>query len=150
MTALVKCEFLQDNICSAISDNAEAKEVRNISCSNDNEQACCYLCALYNRCQISCNYLGKNKNKPKSKTQVISENTNPSFLRCLRCESKMLHSEVKLRVGGWTGFAQLFPLGSLGELGEEVFPVIMHVCPNCGKIEFTAKEKTQQKIIDRS
>ena len=149
MTGPVKCEFLQDNNCSAITDNVEAIEVRNISCSNDNEQSCCYLCSFRSKCQISCNFLGE-KNAAIQKPQAKDVKTQSKFLRCLRCDSKMIHADVKLRVGGWSGIYQTLPLGSLGELGEEVFPVVMHVCLKCGKIEFTAKEETQQKIIART
>jgi hypothetical protein len=63
MASKVKCEFLQDENCSSIMENDEAKEVRKISCDNDNEQACCYLCDRYQGCEISCNFLGENKNQ---------------------------------------------------------------------------------------
>lgn len=62
----------------------------------------------------------------------------------------MLHSEVELRIGGWSGIMQLVPFGSWGEVSEELLPVVLHVCPKCGKIEFMAQEKTKQKIINRS
>jgi hypothetical protein len=61
----------------------------------------------------------------------------------------MIHSEVKLRTGGWSGLMQLLPFGSWGELGEELLPVEVYVCVRCGKIEFMAPEKTRQRIIER-
>lgn len=61
----------------------------------------------------------------------------------------MLHSEVKLRTGGWSGLMQLVPFGSWGEVEEELLPVMIYLCPKCGKLEFMALEKTRQKIIDR-
>lgn len=150
MAFKVKCEFLKDGNCASIMGNDEAKEVRKISCSNDNEQACCYLCPRYQGCEISCNFLGENKNKPQNKQPVDTiENNKIRVLRCPLCDSKMLHSEVKLRVGGWSGLMQLVPFGSWGEVSEELLPVTLYLCPKCGKLEFMAQEKTKQKIIDR-
>ena len=72
-----------------------------------------------------------------------------SLIPCPICKSKMVHTEVKLRTGGWNGYWQLFPFGSLGELAEELMPVEVHVCMRCGKIEFMAPERTRQKLIER-
>jgi hypothetical protein len=151
MAFKVKCEFIKGENCTSVITNDEAKEVRKISCSNDNEEACCYLCDRYQGCEISCNFLGENKSKSKNKLSNESiEDKKIRFLRCPLCDSKMLHSEVKLRTGGWSGLMQLIPFGSWGEVGEELIPVVLHVCPKCGKLEFTAPEKTKQNIISRS
>ena len=149
--SVVKCKFLKDGNCTSVMDNEEVKEARKISCSSDNEQACCYLCFRYKGCEISCNFLGENKNKFKGKPSIGSfENKPVRVLRCPLCDSKMLNTKANLRVGGWTGLMQLVPFGSLGELGEELLPVTLHVCPKCGKLEFMAQEKTKQTIINRS
>jgi hypothetical protein len=151
MAFKVKCEFLKDGDCASIASNDEAKEVRKISCSNDNEQACCYLCSRYQGCEISCDFIGENKNKSQNKQPPDSiEKNKIRVLKCPLCNSKMIHSEIKLRIGGWSGIMQALPLGSLGELGEELLPVVLYVCPKCGKLELVAQEKTKQKIIDRS
>ncbi|MCW4003934.1 MAG: hypothetical protein NWE95_08495 [Candidatus Bathyarchaeota archaeon] len=151
MTAKVKCEYFENGNCFSILENAEAKEARSLNCSNDNEQACCYLCSYYHGCEISCNFLGENKGKIKKQKFVESSNEYKiRILRCPLCESKMLHSDANLRIGGWTGLLKLVPFGSLGELGEELLPVTLFICPKCGKIEFMAQEKTKQRIINRS
>ena len=153
MTFKVKCEFLKDGDCTSIMANDEAKEVRKISCSNDNEQACCYLCSRYQGCEISCNFLGENKSKSHNNKQSETIGDNKiRVLRCPLCDSKMLHTKINLRAGGWEGMTQALPLGigEIGEISEELFPVLVYVCPKCGKLEFIAPEKTKQKIINRS
>jgi hypothetical protein len=93
---------------------------------------------------------GWKAEKEKEREKEIQElEKQDSLLSCPLCQSKMVHSEVKLRTGGWSGLAQLLPLGELGELGEELLPVEVHVCVRCGKIELMAPEKTRQRIIDR-
>ena len=150
MVFKIECEFIKEGNCSSIKVNDEAKEARKISCSNDNEQACCYLCSYYQRCDIGCNFLGENKIKPINKQSTKNfEDDKIQVLKCPLCDSKMLQSGVKLRTGGWSGFMQLLPFGSLGEVGEELLPVVLHVCPKCGKIEFMAPKKTKEEIISR-
>ena len=38
----------------------------------------------------------------------------------------------------------------MGEFDEELLPVMVYVCPKCGRLEFIVEEKTKRKIIDRS
>ena len=142
----VNCEYLKNGkSCSAILKNEEAISAREVSCENDDNTACCYLCSFYPNCEISCNYLGQNKGKFKKKTDEIL------VLRCNSCGLKMRGgTRMKIRVGGWTGLWQALPGGALGELTEELLPVIIYVCPKCGRLELVAEEKTKQKIIERS
>jgi hypothetical protein len=149
----IQCQYLQDGNCKSVMENDEAKEARRTACNNDNEQACCYLCSHYHGCGISCVFLGENKNKSKDRAKIIkTEAKQPSILRCPLCDSKMIHTKINLRAGGWEGVTKGLPLGigEFGELDEELLPVIIFVCPNCGKLELIAQEKTKQKIIDRS
>ncbi len=133
MTSALKCEFLNNQNCKSVIENDEAKEARKNDCGNHNKQSCCYLCSNYEECGISCNFLG-----------------DKNALSCPLCETRMLSTKASLRIGGWTGLMKLVPFGGLGELGEEVLPVTLHVCPKCGKLELMAQEKTKQKIINRS
>jgi hypothetical protein len=144
MASKVICEFLRDGNCFSVMVNDEAKEGRIISCSNSNVQACCYLCTRSQGCEISCNVLVDNKSEPRNiQPENSSEDNKLQVLKCPLCDSKMLHSKMNLRAGGWEGMARALPL-------EELLPVIIYVCPKCGKLEFIAQEKTKQKIIDRS
>jgi hypothetical protein len=147
----VECEYLENGNCQSITSNDEAKEVRKISCNNDDEGACCYLCSYYHRCEISCAYLGENKRIIKRKTNV-TEGTTSKILRCSSCDQKMVFREVNLRIGGWSGALKgIDPaLDTIGELGEQLLPVILYICPKCGKLEFKAQEKAKEKIIDNA
>jgi hypothetical protein len=142
----IACQYLNKQSCSAITSSEEVKEAREQNCVNDNQQACCYLCESYDNCEISCNFLGENTNKtkkPKTRKQI-------QIIKCPLCETKMLCTEAKLRIGGWSGIMQFLPFGNLGELDEEVLPVKLYVCPKCGKLELMAQEKTIQTIISRT
>jgi hypothetical protein len=153
MASKVNCEFLRDGNCFSIMANDEAKETRIISCSNSNVQACCYLCNHSQGCEISCHFLGENKREPRNnQPENSSEDDKIQVLKCALCDSKMLHTKMNLRAEGWGGITQALPLGmsEIGETTEELLPVIIYVCPKCGKLEFMAEEKTKQKIINRS
>ncbi len=140
---VIDCQYLKENNCLSIVNNQEAQEVRSTTCRSENPKACCYICDFYEDCEISCNYLGKVEHKQKNIKAIIK------ITRCPLCKSRMLHSEVKFRTGGWSGLMQLLPFGSWGELGEELLPVEVYVCVRCGKIELMAPEKTRQRIIER-
>ena len=64
----------------------------------------------------------------------------------------MLHSKLNLGAGGWDGITKGLPfgIGEIGEIGEELLPVIIYVCTKCGKLEFMAQERTKQRIIFES
>lgn len=147
----VKCEFLKDTSCLSIASNVEAKEARKVGCNNDNEKACCYLCSYYHGCEISCVYLGENKRIFKRKS-IVADEQQTKIMRCPQCDKKMVYNQVNLRIGGWSGVLKgLHPaMAVMGELDEELLPVLLYVCPKCGKLEFRAQEKAKEKIIDNS
>jgi len=55
-------------------------------------------------------------------------------LRCYRCDLKMRPVKINIRIGGWKGLWKLLP-------------VVAHICPKCGKMEFVAEEKTKKKLV---
>jgi hypothetical protein len=143
----ITCKYLsQDNQCLAVSENGEAKEVRKLSCENDQELNCCYICSYQSDCDISCNYLGNRKTSPQEKTAKEAKIAN-LIIRCDSCHLKMKSARIKLRIGGWGGLWQLVPGGELGELGEELLPVTVYVCPECGNMRFKAEKKTKEKLL---
>jgi hypothetical protein len=123
----VECEYLKEENCIAILNSDEGKAIRHEGCENNNKNACCYVCPLYNTCEISCTYLGEK--------------------RCPLCGSEMYHVSMNLRIGGWEGVTKGLPfgIGELGELSEEKFPVIAYICSKCNKLEFFAEEKAKKK-----
>jgi hypothetical protein len=142
----IKCQYLNSQNCEAISENDEAKEARKIGCANDNQKACCYQCDFQRKCDISCSFLGK-----KAGVDGDKPNSEQKIVRCSLCQTKMLNADMNLRVGGWSGVKQwMVPLGQLSELGQELLPVTVFACPKCGKMDFIAKEKTLQRIVNQS
>lgn len=49
------------------------------------------------------------------------------------------------RIGGTSGGWKLL-FGEWAELGEDMLPLLVYICPKCGKIELYADEKTRQKL----
>jgi predicted RNA-binding Zn-ribbon protein involved in translation (DUF1610 family) len=73
------------------------------------------------------------------------------ILKCPLCGSKMNCNEVKIRMVGSQGLKEILSLASMYDVsGEIVLPLLMHVCPDCGKIEFMAKGKKTQRILNKS
>ena len=143
----VNCKYLaQDRQCLAILDNDEAKEVRKLSCENDQELNCCYLCSFRSDCEISCNYLGDSKTIPENENVTEQKPTN-QIIRCESCHLKMKSANINLRIGGWGGLWKLLPGGELGELNEELLPVTVYVCPECGNMKLKAEKKTKEKLL---
>ena len=70
-------------------------------------------------------------------------------LKCPNCTLEMTSTKINLRVGGWRGLNQLLPFGNLGELGEELLPVTLFMCPKCGKLELMANKGTRAFIMER-
>lgn len=69
------------------------------------------------------------------KTEVTqTENVPAAF--CSFCNAKMSHAKTTLKVDGWE-----LAEGDFGKLREESLPVIVCLCPKCGKIEFKADQK---------
>jgi hypothetical protein len=52
---------------------------------------------------------------------------------------------------GSQGLKEILSIASMYDVsGEIILPLLMHVCGNCGKIEFIAKGKKTQKILNKS
>jgi predicted RNA-binding Zn-ribbon protein involved in translation (DUF1610 family) len=54
--------------------------------------------------------------------------------------------ENSFRTGGTSGGWKLL-FGEWAELGENMIPLLVYVCPNCGKVEFYASERMRQRLI---
>jgi hypothetical protein len=109
-------------------------------------------------CATPCQFLGnvgtdssqiiaeKTKTESKSvsneKTEV-DEGKNDSVAFCTLCNLEMSKAKTKFRIDGWEGTQRKNATDKPGRL-EEVLPVIVYVCPKCGKIEFRAYEKSNK------
>ncbi|HLN46450.1 MAG TPA: hypothetical protein VK209_12160 [Candidatus Sulfotelmatobacter sp.] len=141
------CEYITtDKMCNAVAENVRAKENRQVKCKKEEKMSCCYLCTLRPRCTISCNYLGSPnvKHVPIRTEEAPTENmigeakevqetqiTNNQTKHCLSCNVEMSETKTELRVDRWKGLKPSMP-------SADMLPVVIYLCPRCGKIEFKA------------
>jgi len=103
-------------------------------------------------CATPCRFLGDSENESKrddsEKTKVedtlVNEEkpqeeedkiTNAPASWCSLCNVEMSQTKTTFRIEGWKG-----PRQKIANDGEEL-PVIVYLCPKCGKIDFRADEK---------
>jgi len=151
------CEYLtSEKLCLAVSDSEKAKASRQVRCKNDEKTTCCYLCLFKRECAINCRFLGNVENesspikaeKTGAESTVLKENKteedqtkNALATYCSLCNVEMAQTRTKFRIEGWKGSHQKLVDDDSEKLGEEVLPVIVYICPKCGKIELRADEK---------
>jgi hypothetical protein len=101
-------------------------------------------------CETPCRFLGNNANEPQqigTKRNPISssisndtpeeektENAPVTF--CSLCNVEMSQTMTRFRIDGGKGQHQ--------KISEEVMPVIVYICPKCGKIDLWAEEKVSK------
>ena len=69
------------------------------------------------------------------------------FKKCSSCGSTLVFShEANFKVGGTSGGLKLL-FGEWAELGENMIPMNIYVCPNCGKIEFFATNRVKEALL---
>lgn len=56
---------------------------------------------------------------------------------------------AQFRVGGTSGPIKLL-IGEWGEVGENMIPMYVFVCPNCAKIDLFGTEELRQQAIQAS
>jgi hypothetical protein len=153
----VCCEYLtSEKLCSAVSDSEKAKAARQVRCKNDEKLTCCYICLFRRECAINCRFLGNIENEPQQieaeKTEADSALINDEKIEvdktksttvtcCSLCNVEMSKTRTMFRINGWEGSHPKLVGDDSGKLGEELLPVIVYLCPKCGKIELSADEK---------
>jgi hypothetical protein len=151
------CEYLtSEKTCLAVSESEKARTSRQVRCRNDEKMTCCYLCMFVLDCPTPCKFLGNGENEPRqidqNQTPIIcstvneekseedkTENTPINY--CTACNSETLQTRTNLKIDGWKGQK---PTDSI-QFSEEVLPVIVYLCPKCGKIDFRVEEKIDRK-----
>lgn len=77
----------------------------------------------------------RNRSQNASPTNG-SSGRKPERLVCLRCSAELKRLGVeKFRIGGATGLVKLV-FDEWAELGEDVLPLEVWVCPGCRRVEF--------------
>lgn len=133
------CEYLTvDKSCLVVLENQKAKSNRNIRCQNEDKSACCYLCIFRQGCAISCNYLGQTSEASQSETseketetdsttRTEADKTDAPIAYCPLCNFEMAQTKTKFETENWRG--------PTPALNGEALPVLVYLCPKCGKIE---------------
>ena len=150
------CEYLtSEKLCIAVSDSEKAKASRQVRCKNDEKMMCCYLCLFILDCATPCRFLGNIENESQQidteKTEIDStfisnektevDHSKNAIVYCSLCNVEMSQTRTKFRIDGWEETHQKLADDDSWKLGEEVLPVIVYLCPKCGKIDFRADEK---------
>jgi predicted RNA-binding Zn-ribbon protein involved in translation (DUF1610 family) len=112
-------------------------------------------------CTNPCRFLGGYENEPqqvdaeKSKidNSVINEEKqeerkteNSPVTCCSSCNVEMSQTRTKFTIDGWEKSGHNLDDDS-SRLGAEVLPVMVFLCPKCGKIDFRADEKLIKKLL---
>lgn len=72
-----------------------------------------------------------------------------SEMKCARCGTVLEDYGIqKLRIGG-VGGEWSYVIGDIVEIEQDTLPVQVHICPECGKIEMSAVEKTETILLSR-
>ena len=160
MSDLAKsCEYLtNEKLCLAVSESEKAQAARQARCKNDEKTTCCYLCMLVLDCDTPCKFLGTSENVPLKierekapiETPIIDEQKaleekteNAPVTFCSACEVEMAQTRTKFTINGWKGSPQKSAGGDSGKLSEQELPVIVYLCPKCGKIDFKAEKQNK-------
>jgi hypothetical protein len=150
------CEYHTiEKTCIAVSESTKAQANRQLRCLNDEKQSCCYVCDSRSECAISCKFLGSIENTPKPQeapnpqpestiTTTKPAPANPTSLSkdfpvayCSSCNVEMSPKKTKLKFDD-SDAAQSKQFGDYTPQTEDTLPVIVYLCPLCGKIEFRA------------
>ena len=154
------CEYLtNEKLCLAASESEKSRASRQVRCKNDEKMTCCYLCMFVLDCATPCRFLGttENETQPKeveknqiSNTLISNKNPedekieNPLVTFCSSCNVEMSQTMTKFTIDGWEKSGHNLGDNS-SRLGTKVLPVIVYLCPKCGKIDFRADEKLIKK-----
>jgi hypothetical protein len=101
-------------------------------------------------CETPCRFLGNNENESQQIdaetnpiNSSISNNTpedekteNAPVTFCSLCNVEMSQTMTRFRIEGGKGQNK--------KISEEVMPVIVYICPKCGKIDLRAEEKLEK------
>jgi hypothetical protein len=107
-------------------------------------------------CATPCQFLGTTENEPQSieaeKNQInnklISDKKseedkteNAPVNCCPLCNMEMFQTQTTLKIDGWERTKQEFADNNSARFGKETLPVIVYLCPKCGKIDLKADEQ---------
>ena len=138
-------------MCLVVSDSEQEKARRQVLCRNVEKMTCCYLCMFVLGCATPCQFAGDSENEPQQiNNKVTSINNaavaeqkpkeedkkeNATVTCCCTCNIEMMQSRTKVVLDEKTANH------NLKQLGVKELPVIVYICPKCGKIDLKVEEK---------
>jgi hypothetical protein len=151
------CEYLtSEKLCLAVSESEKSRASRQVRCKNEEKMTCCYLCMYVLDCANPCRFLGGYENEPQQvdsekskinssaineeKTEIL-KTEKASVIFCSLCNVEMVQTKTKFNVDGWEGSNQKSIFDYSARFGAQVLPVIVYLCPKCGKIDLRVDEK---------
>jgi hypothetical protein len=154
------CEYLtSEKLCLAVSESEKAKATRQVRCKNDEKMTCCYLCMFVMDCAAPCRFLGNDKidsspievEKTEAESTLIDDNKtqedqmkNAPVIFCSLCDAEMSQTRTRFRIDGWEGSNPKIADKDSGKPHEDLLPVIVYLCPKCGKIDLRAEQKLNE------
>ena len=101
-------------------------------------------------CEAPCRFLGNSENESQqidternplnnsisNESPEEDKKENASVTFCSLCNVEMSQTMTRFRIEGYKGQNQKF--------SEKVMPVIVYICPKCGKIDLRAEEKVKK------
>jgi len=152
------CKYLtNERLCLAVSENEQEKARRQVQCRNVEKLTCCYLCIFVLGCATPCQIAGNSENVPQQidnkvtsidKTAVAEhepkeegKTENTPVTCCGTCNSEMLQTRTKFTIEATKDKSQKSTNNNSWHLSEDKLPVIVYICPKCGKIDLKVEEK---------
>ena len=145
------CKYLtNEKLC----ENELEKASRQLRCRNVENMTCCYLCMFVLNCATPCQFSGNSEVEPQiiNHTQTPVKNTvineqqqkedktksNP-ITCCPSCNNEMLQTQTKFKID--KDSCQKLTNSNLMKTSKKELPIIVYICPKCGKIDLKVDEK---------
>ena len=152
------CKYLtNERLCLAVIENEQEKARRQGLCKNVEKMTCCYLCMFVLGCATPCQFAGNSENDPQqSENEVTSINNaavaeqkhkeedkseNAPVTRCFTCNSEMLQTRTKFAIEANKDPSRKYADDNSWLLNGRELPIIVYICPKCGKIDLKVEEK---------
>jgi hypothetical protein len=152
------CKYLtNERLCLAVSENEQEKARRQVQCRNVEKLTCCYLCMFVLNCASPCQLAGNSENDLQQSDNKVTPTNNTAVTEqkpkeelktekapvicCEICNNEMLQTRTKFTIEATKDKSQKTAKNNSWPLSGDKLPVIVYVCPKCGKIDLKVEEK---------
>jgi hypothetical protein len=146
-----------ERLCLAVIENEQEKATRQVLCKNVEKMTCCYLCMFVLGCATPCQFAENSENdlqqidnkvtpinntaNTEQKAKEEDKTKNSPVTCCCKCNSEMLQTRTKFTVEANKDKSQKSANDNSWLQGGGELPVIVFICPKCGKIDLKVEEK---------